>query len=324
MKRLILELQPQTAFASPLLGSTLFGQLCVALETSCAGRLDKLLSGYTEERPFAVIGDVRPKGFFPRPTLPRGLIKPPTGSDVKQLKSRNWTPESMRDKPVEEWLEHSLTNEAVAALFGVPGELQTMTTRYLIRVIDGDNPKSYETASVWYSSRVPLLLDVWVDDVRLSVDELLQTLRIVGWQGYGAGASRGMGKFEITACQPAAPWSGTDQTKLLTLGHCVPNRIDSVVENGSYFKTIVHYGRHGTQIAGNAILKDLLKAPVMLARPGAVFCPYSMPESDVFGRGIGGDGTVSRLFPKTVMQGYTPFLPVFSNESKASRKDVHS
>lgn len=333
MKRLILELQPQTAFASPLLGCSLFGQLCVALETACKGRLDRLLAGYTSGQPFAVIGDVRPKGFFPRPSLPRAIhkdrdknkdneVEKSNDTDVKQLKHRNWTPETMCDKPVEDWLDHSLTDDAVAALCGVPGRLQALTTRYLIRVIDDGDPEYYETAAVEYSHHIPLKLDVWVDERRLAVDELLQTLRQVGWQGYGGGASRGMGKFEITDCQLVPPWSGTGQTKLLTLGHCIPGEISEFAENNSYFKSTVHYGRHGPQVAGEAVLKGLLKAPVMLAKPGAVFCSEVLPESGVFGRGMGGDGSISRRFPKTVVQGYAPYLRVFSDSVTASRKGV--
>ena len=65
MERFVFTLVPKTAFATPLAGDTLFGQCCWALR-HCFGaeKLTALLTGYTENKPFMVIADAMPQGFF--------------------------------------------------------------------------------------------------------------------------------------------------------------------------------------------------------------------------------------------------------------------
>lgn len=56
MTALRFTIRPKAPFGSPLLGETLFGQLCWAiLRLYGKERLEALLDGYCEGRPFAVV-----------------------------------------------------------------------------------------------------------------------------------------------------------------------------------------------------------------------------------------------------------------------------
>ena len=67
MQTLLLTLQPHTAFGTPLLGDTLFGQLCWTLRHQLGNaRLNALLQGYTDGKPFAVVSDALPLGHVAR------------------------------------------------------------------------------------------------------------------------------------------------------------------------------------------------------------------------------------------------------------------
>lgn len=71
MTALRFTIRPKAPFGSPLLGETLFGQLCWAiLRLYGKERLEALLDGYCEGRPFAVVADAFPKGCIPLPALP--------------------------------------------------------------------------------------------------------------------------------------------------------------------------------------------------------------------------------------------------------------
>ena len=63
MTALRFTIRPKVPFGSPLLGETLFGQLCWAiLRLYGKERLEALLDGYCAGRPFAVVADAFPKG----------------------------------------------------------------------------------------------------------------------------------------------------------------------------------------------------------------------------------------------------------------------
>lgn len=71
MKRLLLKIQPLTAFGSKINGGMLFGQFCCTIKMLCGEkRLQSLLDGYCDNKPFAIFSDALPQGLVPMPTLP--------------------------------------------------------------------------------------------------------------------------------------------------------------------------------------------------------------------------------------------------------------
>ena len=75
-KRLIFTLTPKTAFATPLVGDTLFGQCCwVIRHILSAEKLTEILTGYTDHKPFMVERRTRrrrPASTQRRPRAGRG------------------------------------------------------------------------------------------------------------------------------------------------------------------------------------------------------------------------------------------------------------
>ena len=75
MQHLLLTIKPRSAFATPLKGDTLFGQLCWTLRDGLGeDRLQDLLQDYTKGRPFAVASDALLKHCWPRPMVPPALF----------------------------------------------------------------------------------------------------------------------------------------------------------------------------------------------------------------------------------------------------------
>jgi len=116
MQSFCASLTPLSAFATPLKGDTLFGQLCWAIRNRFGEtRLIELLNGYTEDRPFAVISDAFPEGYWPLPKLPGSFYALPEDEDRKAVKKRAWLPEAAFDKPLADWLQQAVTASTIAA-----------------------------------------------------------------------------------------------------------------------------------------------------------------------------------------------------------------
>ena len=109
----------QSAFATPLKGDTLFGQLCWAIR-NCLGEthLNQCLEGYTKGQPFAIVSDAFPEDYLPLPKLPGCFYQLPEGEDRKALKKRAWLPEAILQKPLNEWLCHAVNAKAIACRSG--------------------------------------------------------------------------------------------------------------------------------------------------------------------------------------------------------------
>lgn len=314
MAWLEVQITPRTGFSSPLAGSTLFGQWCACRAARAPGRLVELLQGYTANRPFAVVGDPRPLGFVPRPTVPMYLFKGVSGISSKEAKLRRWMPLDKADKlALENWLEHCRTDHELLPA-GQPAAGWQREQAHAMRdsrIRATEASGEHVRHETWFHAGVNLVLDVILDDDRLAQDEFLQVLEEIGWGGYGGGASRGAGKFEIGSVarrtwRPAAP-----DESLLTLGHCTPLRVDRLRMLNSFYRATVHHGRHGAlQEPGVPGAAGVVKAPVLMASPGALFVPPPRYPLPFYGHGLGGDGSLSLRDPRTIHQGYAPALPV--------------
>ena len=71
MRSLCVTIKSLSAFGGPIKGDTLFGHLCWATRNRHGEeRLQDLLAGYNQGRPFAVCADALPQGHLPRPAWP--------------------------------------------------------------------------------------------------------------------------------------------------------------------------------------------------------------------------------------------------------------
>lgn len=194
-------LKTQTAFGTPLVGDSLFGQFCWAVVQRYGEiRLENLLNGYTDQKPFIVISDAFPKGYLPLPVLPSQLWEKGEEQDRKKLKKKMWIEFEHHSQAVNIW-QKSAKNDAEIGLQKTMQDQphntlnrQTMTT--------GENEFApYSMSQIWYPQHTELDLYVVFDDARISLDEVKQCLSDIGKIGFGRDASIGLGKFELAQAQ---------------------------------------------------------------------------------------------------------------------------
>lgn len=319
METLVLRLRPLTAFGSPLLGDTLFGQLCwAARHRFGTERLTDLLAGYTAGRPFAVVSDAFPEGVLPRPALPLSLFHEIPGADRKQAKRRHWIPLAALSAPLLDWLGQAQDDAQLRAAQHPetdspwPLSITHPQPHNSLNRLTGTTGRGefapYTQMQRWHAPEVALVCRVVFDPERLDAEALTQLFADIGASGFGRDASIGLGKFDVETI-PGASWPGQDQANAnacLTLAPCAPQGLtwDS---SRCFYEVFTRFGRHGDLAVHEG---NPFKTPLLLARAGAVLTPRRMPEAPFIGQGLGGDGLLSKVIPETVHQGYAPCIPI--------------
>lgn len=330
MDTLTLRLRLRSPFGSPLLGDTLFGQLCWALRNRDGdAQLQACLQGYTAGRPFAVVSDAMPVGYLPRPALPLSLFPEVAEADRKQVKKRVWLPIEALERPMTEWLARCQSEAEVvkasapakpveASVAHHPQALMTLHPQphNSINRLTGTTGQGdfvpYTLMQRWYAEDVDLCVRVVFDAERISTETLLTLFDDIGSVGFGRDASIGLGKFEVEPLQ--APWpTQSDPNAFLTLAPCAPQGQGCRADR-SYYEVFTRFGRHGDYAVQ---LGNPFKTPVLMARAGALLAPSALPADPVFGQGVGGNGQLSKVIPETVHQGYAPCIAVHLPEEIA-------
>ena len=319
MDTLALRLRPLTAFGSPLLGDTLFGQVCWAVRHRFGlERLNALLDGYTAGHPFVVVADAFPEGYLPRPALPLSAYRAVAGADRKQAKRRHWIPLAALAAPLPDWLQQSQSD---ADLIGLAGD--ATKPRHASPALTVLHPQPHNSISRltgttgrgdfapytlmqrWHAPEVALCCRVVFDPERIQASEIRQLFADIGTTGFGRDASIGLGKFSVEPLGQDWPVQA-HANACLTLAPCAPQGLgfDSA---RSYYEVFTRFGRHGDLAVQ---LGNPFKTPLLLARAGAILTPPDMPRAPFVGQGLGGDGRLSKVIPETVHQGYAPCIPI--------------
>ena len=323
MDTLTLRLRLQAPFGSTLLGDMLFGQLCWALRNrNGEAELQALLDGYTDGRPFAVVSDAMPVGWLPRPALPLSLFPEIADTDRKQIKQRHWLPIAALAQPMPAWLalcrsEAELLaegQEAAASRAHAHENPKALSTLHpqphnSINRLTGTTGRGdfapYTLMQRWYAEGADLCLRVVHDADRVSADMLTELFEDIGAVGFGRDASIGLGKFAVEPLVETWP-AQADANACLTLAPCAPQGLGFDAER-SFYDVFTRFGRHGDQAVHKG---NPFKAPVLLARTGALLTPAAVPPYPVIGQGLGGQGRLSKVIPGTVQQGYAPCVAV--------------
>ena len=322
MRLFRIKIRPLTAFGSPILGETLFGQICWAIaETKGTERLVQLLDGYTDNRPFCVVSDAFPSGYVPLPSLPGYFWAESDGiADRKELKKRKWIRiDQLKNKP-RSWRNQARTEKELFEELGLNDRKvypkttddlrkksisasQTVVRNTIHRVIQSTKDEQfapYTVETFWYRS--DLLLDIYaaIDEQRFSEQELKEILGYVGMVGYGRDASVGMGKFEVDG-EPEKERFTPSRTRLTLASSDLSNQPE-IVSKYTYYKVRTHFGRHGVQAGLNG---NPFKFPVVLASTAAVVTFSKSQKAPYMGRGL---TELSRTMTPTYHQGYCPVL----------------
>lgn len=317
METLALRLRPLTAFGSPLLGDTLFGQLCWAARHRFGNeRLVDLLTGYTQGRPFAVVSDAFPEGYLPRPALPLSRFHEIPGADRKQAKRRHWIPLAALSAPLLDWLGQAQDDgELLAAQHPETQPPRSLSITHpqphnSISRLTGTTGRGefapYTQMQHWHAPEVALVCRVVFDPARLSAAEIAQLFADIGASGYGRDASIGLGKFDVEAILDAHWPHQANANACLTLAPCALQGL-AWDAGRCFYEVFTRFGRHGDLAVHEG---NPFKTPLLLARAGAVLTPRQMPEAPFIGQGLGGDGTLSKVISETVHQGYAPCIPI--------------
>ncbi|HHL19536.1 MAG TPA: CRISPR-associated protein Csm7 [Thiothrix sp.] len=305
-----LRITPQSAFATELLGDTLFGQLCWAIRHRLGEtHLQTLLQGYTENKPFAVVSNAFPQGMIPRPSLPVHYFAEANGkekksSELKILKKRIWLPLEAVETPLAQWQQHSKSNKEVG---DIKQRLQAHNTLNRLTETTGTGAFApYTMTQYWYQQGTTLDIYVLFDDTQCSAAELQSCFDDIGCFGYGGDASIGMGKYRIDAFSPYPLPSQAHANACLSLASCAPQGCGFDPQR-SFYQLSSHFGRHG-DIAANMRAKPF-KNPVLMTQAGAVFST-PVPKNGFIGQGLGGNGQLSKSIHETVHQGYAPVIGI--------------
>lgn len=314
MKRLVFTLKPETAFATPLHGDTLFGQCCWAIRHLYdEDKLTELLEGYTNQQPFMVIADPLPQGFIARPSVPAEMLGFDT-SDTQQRKAqkaKKWFPVSVLSNPLNQWSTEAKTEAEMMQSLNLTGRYlisdepqdHNSLNRLTGTTGKGEGFAPFQRQTFYYHPQIKLSLIVELDESRLSTEQFLEVLTWIGETGYGKEASCGLGKFTVldNTVQP----DFIEGNAYLTLAACAPQGLDWDTEH-CYYSIFTRFGRHGDMAVHQK--HGAFKNPVLLAAPFAVLTPQTMNLKQGFtGRGLTG---VSKTIEQTVQQGYAPVLPI--------------
>lgn len=303
MRSLRIRLRPLAAFGTPLVGDTLFGQLCwAACERFGHGRLAGLLDGYTEGAPWAVLSDAFPAGYLPRPTVAEasiGVTSDP--AKRKQARERRWLPAEGYAAPLGTWIDRAeqvqveradiVTQNTIHRLTGTTGR-GMFAPRQVDRIV-------FEPGTQ---------LDIYcvLDESRASKEDLLLLIADIGDAGYGRDASTGLGKFALEGVTEV-PWHGVRTATVMTLAPCAPAPGEFVPE-ASFYLPLTRFGRHGGVAAR---MGNPYKQPILLCRTGALLARERPAECAFVGTGLGGEARpISLAVPATVHQGYAPAVPL--------------
>lgn len=312
MNSLVLTLRPLTAFATPLLGDTLFGQLCWAIRNGWGEtRLTDLLVDYTRGNTFLVVSDAFPAGYLPLPHLPgrawRGASDDP--KERKALKKIAWVPVAALSALLADWQHLAKDCRPASADFSTRSQPRNSLNRLTLCTGEGEGFSPYTVRQTWHGTDAQLEVHLRLDETRLACAEFEQAIAAVGAAGFGKDANVGLGKFAIESLAVSSLAGQPQPDAWLALAPCAPQGLGFDTAR-SFYKPFTRYGRHGDVAAfmGNAF-----KQPILLTAAGAVF--GARPDEDFargfVGQGLGGAGQkISRVLPETVHQGYAPALPV--------------
>lgn len=301
MKTYRFTLSPQSAFGTPLVGDSLFGQLCWAIVNRFGEtRLNELLDGYVEQRPFMVVSDCFPKGYLPLPTIPSRFWQTDEShkADRKKLKKIQWIKwEDAQKSAVEFWQE-----KAITANFKFEKESQDQYHNTIDRAsgTTGEGPFApYATELTWFNRTQQFDLYIVLDESRFSLADLQLILNDVGHFGFGRDASIGLGKFTVAEEVQAVEFKQENANCYFTLANAAPQGLGLNKEH-SYYQITTRFGRHGDI---QALSSSPFKKPIILAKAAAIFTPNEYKVRSFLGNGLTG---VSNAQQNAVHQGYAP------------------
>ncbi len=312
-------LKTLSAFGTPFVGDSLFGQLCWAMVHRFGEeKLKTCLKGYDQQDPFLVVSDAFQQGYLPMPTLPSVFWQQGEETDRKVLKKKQWIQvNNAQTHPVSQWQILAVSEWQILAEKGMSKTVRNQTHNTLNRQTQTTGTgifAPYSMSQIWYAKNT--LLDVYVvfDKNRISLDEIKQVFTDIGQMGFGRDASIGLGKFELLNDVTPFSFTSTNPNAYLSLANCSPQK-NELNKDRSFYQITTRFGRHGDM---QALGLNPFKKPIILTKAGAVFTPNTYQERLFIGNGLTG---VSYAQSEAVHQGYAPVMPIYIDFEQQGKND---
>lgn len=284
-------LTPQSNFATPIRGDTLFGQLCWMIRYVFGEeRLEALLSDYGTA-PFLVASDVFASGYLPKPKLPAKLL----GEDSEKKKANR--------KKI--WLtqEELQNGDYLKARSDKQIDNQDRDTTVMHNSIHYKHFRTTDDGAFAPYGQKEFSLaqkDLYflVDTERFSLSELEETLMLLSQTGYGKDATIGRGRFVYGDFEEVSVEHRAKSFMVLS-----PFSPQGLECEALYCEPFTRFGKLGAQRA----YTNAFKKPILMADTGSVVHFEEAKRLFCLGSAI---TNVSSAYPDAVHQGYAVALPI--------------
>lgn len=305
MKSYRVIIRPETAFATPIVGDTFFGQMCWAIvELLGESRLENCLQGYLNNDPFMVVSNAFVKDHLMLPTMPSFYWQNESSVDRKILKGKRWIKESiLAEYQSYDWQKNAVSDNEVSDILMLNATQMHNTLNRETSSTGSGQFAPFESGLTWLNHDQEWQIFILVRADALSEDELTQIIEHIGFMGYGRDASTGLGKFKMVSLQESAlPQAKGSHNAYMTLANCCPQGQGFIAEQ-SFYLASTRFGRHGNIMATSGAP---FKKPILMAEAGAILSPQNYEPLSFIGQGI----TKISVDDRTVHQGYAPVIGV--------------
>ncbi len=347
MKLYEITIKPTSGFGTPLKGDTIFGHFCwqVAEDSSLVeGGIENLINLY-DKKPFVIFSSAFPKlvnsktnYILKKPDLPVYFYIPHSIQQksekillAKEHKKKKWmiVDESLKidisktrfltDKEVTDEISRLSTPQTKKQMRWLPqigfktSFLQPHNTINRLTQTTGTREFSpYIQEACFFYPETELVIFALIDESFTSIENVCEALRRIGQWGYGKDASIGLGKFSLAEWEELRiPEIKAEENSLVFLYSLAPAIPQKDAFSRIYFRPFIRFGKHGSVLACS---RNPFKNPVIMADEGAVFVPEDI--ASIFKKPYIGKCAkdLSKIKPETVIQGYSPCLPLIIGE----------
>lgn len=264
-------LRLMSPLGTPLVGPTLFGQLCWLIRD---GDGEQALVDWlgAPERTW-IVSDGFPSGYLPRPLVAPRALSP---DELETIKARKKLAFVSRDV----WLAHrSAWNETIlpgGALIAEPRHMRRLAHNQVHRSGRGtlEDGGLYFLEEDWRFSEAsaaggmdPRLVDVYVQTAD-PVERVKRLFDALGDHGYGRDASTGRGRWAVQGVVEDGELLRASGGRRMSLSRGV---VDPESMEDALWRLEPHYGRAGARLSLAGV--SPFKRPVLLTRPGMTFAP---------------------------------------------------
>ena len=280
---------PTSNFATPLMGDTLFGQMCWAIRFTYGNeKLEELLSSY-ETKPFMIVSDGFASGYLPKPTMPSVFLG--ENSDEKKTNRKKvWLTLAQLESGDD---SNAKSDSYISNVSKSEGVIKN-SLNYLTFTTSEDGAFAPYSEDETALSKRDIYFAI---DESFSLAELQETFTLLSNMGYGKNTTIGKGFFTFSEFESV--YISSNSKSFMTL--CASS-LEGLVCKELFYEPFTRFGKHGASLAN----KNPFKKPLLLADSGAVVSFETTQNISYIGKAIKGHSS----HKETVHQGYAIVVPI--------------